>query len=665
MSLIRVLETPVANMIAAGEVVERPASVVKELLENAVDAGATAVTAEIRNGGVSFIRVADNGCGMSAEDAKMAFLRHATSKIRSAEDLAGIATMGFRGEALAAIASVSRIDLLTRQLGASLGTSLSLVAGDTTDVREAGCPEGTTIIVRDLFFNTPARRKFLKRDVTEAGHVQDAVLRAALGRPDISFRLLKDGSEILHTPGDGRLNSAVYSLFGSAFGQSLLDCTHTLGTLTVSGFVGKPETARGSRSMQYFFVRGRPVRCRTLYAALEEGFKNAIPAGRMPVCVLQLTLPPEEFDINVHPAKSEIKFLNDRQVFDAVYYAVRQALRSVEAHADLRLPAAPHGGLRVEMVAAEQYGLPQSSAQTEHSAGTPARSIEYLPSRDIFSSPTASSPSPALGFGSSYELGSIPHTCAPDTDASPLADYRNRLENTSYIAPMPSFDSMTGLGAIPDNAPDADTAIGTDAASAAQTPPFPAPAPMPSEPEWRLIGQALGGYLLVESAEALWMIDKHAAHERILFERLKAAEGAPMIQMLLSPRTVALPARLNDVLLREETLLARAGFAIENFGNLILLRGVPDFLSPEDAPALLTEIAEGLLSGGPLPTLREDALRTVACKAAVKLSEKGSLEDLAALTALVMGTPELRHCPHGRPVAIRLTRSQLERQFLR
>lgn len=622
MSRIQVLETLVANMIAAGEVVERPASVVKELLENAVDAGATAVTVEIRNGGVSFIRVTDDGQGMSAEDARMAFLRHATSKIRSAEDLAGISTMGFRGEALAAIASVSRVDVLTRRSAASrngvpdaFGSALTLCAGNVEDAREAGCPEGTTIVVRDLFFNTPARRKFLKRDVTEAGHVQDAILRAAMGRPDISFRLLKDGSEVLHTPGDGQLRSTVYSLFGSAFGQSLLECVHALGSLSVSGFVGKPEAARGSRSMQYFFVRGRPVRCRTLYAALEEGFKNALPTGRLPVCVLHLDLPPEEFDINVHPAKSEIKFLNDRQVFDAVYFAARQALGSAQAHADLRLPAVPRTGMRVEMVAAEQYGLPPSAPPRV--SENPVRPEAALPTIRISAyAPTAASVQNAVPTA---PAGLVP---SPGASAAPHIEAR--------LVPVETH-AVVG----------------------------------PETPEWRLIGQALGGYLLAESAEALWLIDKHAAHERILFEQLKAVGGEPMTQLLLSPRTAALPAKHSEILLREEAVLLRAGFMLENFGNALLIRGVPDFLPPEDAPALLTDIAECLLSGGPLPTLREEALRTVACKAAVKLSERSSFEDILALTAKVMETPELRHCPHGRPVAVRLTRSQLERQFLR
>ena len=598
-STIRVLDSHVADLIAAGEVVERPAGVVKELVENAIDAGAAAVTVEFRQGGTTFIRVTDNGHGLSQEDARMAFLRHATSKISRADDLCAIVTMGFRGEALAAIAAVSRVDLLTRREGAPLGASLSLTAGTVTDSHEAGCPEGTTIIVRDLFYNTPGRQKFLKRDATEAGHIQDAVAKAAMGRPEISFRLLKDGAEVFHTPGDGRLMSAVYSLFGSAFGQSLLEANHAQDAVAVSGLCGKPSASRPSRSMQFFFVLGRPVRSRTLYAALEEGYRNALPAGRMPVCVLNLTLPPSEFDVNVHPAKSEIKFVNERRVFDAVYYAARSALASQEAHADLRLPSVG-GGLREEMVAAEQLGLGQTA--------------EFLQEPE---------PVPPIPPVSPIQLAPFPAAASLSSALS------------SYVQGMP-------IAAV-----------------------APEPQSVPDAPAWRLIGQALGGYLLVESADALWMIDKHAAHERVLFERLKARSSEPMSQLLISPQTVALPARLCAVLLREDDVLRRSGFLVEDFGASLLLRAVPDFLAPEDAPALLSEIAETLLAGGPLPALREDALRAVACKAALKLSERGEEQDLLALTAMVMETPDLRHCPHGRPVAIRLTRSQLERQFLR
>ena len=610
MSRIRVLDAHVADLIAAGEVVERPAGVVKELLENAVDAGADAVTVEFRQGGTAYIRVTDKGRGMGAEDALMAFRRHATSKIRSADDLQAIVTMGFRGEALAAIAAVSRVDVLTRETGAPLGLSLTLNAGAAEEPREAGCPEGTTVIVRDLFRNVPARQKFLKRDATEAGQIQDAVLRAAMARPDVSFRLLKDGAEVFHTPGDGKLLSAVYSLFGSAFGQGLLAAEHEKDAIRVSGFAGKPSVTRGTRAMQYFFVLGRPVRSRTLYAALEEGFRNAIPAGRMPVCVLHLTLPPSEFDVNVHPAKSEIKFAREREVFDAVYYAVRSALASQEAHADLRMaahgglpPAELHSGLRTELVSAEQLEQAESVSLPPVTPGLDAY-IRGVPIARV-----------------------VP---------------RERSEPVSQETVFP------GETVSPR---ETDSPQETDS---------------PRETVfWRLIGQALGGYLLVESADALWMIDKHAAHERVLFERLKARNSEPMSQMLIAPKTVALPARLCAVLLREDDLLRCAGFLLEDFGGMLLLRAAPDFLAPEEAPALLSEIAEKLLSGGPMPVLREEALRAVACQAAIKLSGRGDPDDLLALTALVMETPDLRHCPHGRPVAIRLTRSQLERQFLR
>ena len=336
------LSPHIANLIAAGEVVERPASVVKELLENAVDAGASQVTLEIRDGGMTFLRVTDNGCGMSAEDVKTAFLRHATSKLKTAEDLAAIVTMGFRGEALAAVASVSRIDVMTKTPGAISGTSLSLEAGVITEESEAGCPDGTTIIVRDLFFNTPARMKFMKSDTVEGSKVAAAIQMQALAHPEVAFRFLRDGKEVLSTPGTGSLEAAVYCVYGRESGR-LVPLESKWENYTLSGFVSKPTDARPSRALQTFFVNGRPVKSRIMIAALEEAYRNQIMTGKFPACVLHLTLPASAVDVNVHPAKTEVKFLNEKAVFDCIHYGVLGALNKAPDRPQVQFqkPVAP------------------------------------------------------------------------------------------------------------------------------------------------------------------------------------------------------------------------------------------------------------------------------------------------------------------------------------
>ncbi len=575
MARIERLPPQVANLIAAGEVVERPASVIKELVENAVDAGSTLITVEIRRGGASLMRVTDNGCGIAPDQAGTAFLRHATSKIRTQEDLFEVKTLGFRGEALAAIAAVSRIELFSRERGASAGVSLSLEGGSVTEQTECGCPEGTTVLVRELFFNTPARQKFLRRDATEAAHVQETVTRAAMAHPEISFRLIKDGAQSLHTPGNGVLLDCLYSVYGSEFARSLL----AVESQAVSGFVGKPEAARQSRAMQFFLLNGRPVRSRTLTAALEEAYKNELPAGRVPVCVLHLHLPYDSADVNVHPAKLEVRFTRERDVFDMVYFAVKNALESDSSRPELTLAA------------------PKTAALS-------------------FSAPPADAGAPAL----------------PGQRAMSVRD------------PWTAGEPIVWHGLVP--------------------PPAPQASVLPGLRSWRYIGEALGGFLLVDDGEALVLIDKHAAHERILFERLKAAQESPMAQMLLSPEAVALSAAECDALLESSGLLSELGFVFELFGpSSLLLRALPDVLEAENPAALLTELAALLLSGRRSATLRDDVLELVACKAAVKLGGGGSDGDLRALCQTVMETPTLRHCPHGRPVAIELTRDRLKRQF--
>lgn len=602
MSQIAVLPPHLSNLIAAGEVVERPASVVKELLENAVDAGASAVTVEIKRGGVSFIRVTDNGGGMDSEDAARAFLRHATSKLHSEDDLRSIRTLGFRGEALAAIASVCRIDLLTRRPGDELGISLTLEAGKVTSGEPSGCPEGTTIVARELFFNTPARQKFLKKDMTEASHVQETVLRAALGHPEISFRLIKDGTQALHTPGDAILESTLYALFGREFRLGLLPAERQSGDMRAEGFIGKPEMARAGRGQQYFLVLGRPVRSRTLTAALEEAYQGALPSGRSPVCVLHLTLPPEAFDINVHPAKSEIKFGDERALFDMVYHTVKTALEKASPGKPITLNPA--------LTFACQPPEKQTHVQSEMTA--------------VFAAP-------ALCQGQYTET--IVYTPLKREPAAALAE---------TIAPPP-------IRQTPPNPPE----------------PLQNPPETPVIPSYRYIGEALGGYLLAEGVECLWIIDKHAAHERIIYNRLRAQTGGILSQQLMMPKIVTLSNPQCDILLNAGEFLRETGFELDSMGaGTLAVRAAPGDIDVEDIPALLSELSD-LLSSGRRPDLRERALQIIACKAAIKLGSSSAPEDMRSLCRQVMEQNDLRHCPHGRPIAVRVTRSELGRQFLR
>ncbi len=622
MAKIIQLSPHIANLIAAGEVVERPASVVKELLENAVDAGATQVTIELRDGGMTFIRVTDNGCGMNPEDARTAFLRHATSKLRSAEDLAAISTMGFRGEALAAIASVSRIDLLTKTAGSVCGTSIALEAGNITDESEAGCPDGTTIIVRDLFFNTPARMKFMKTDSYEAGKVADTVQFQALAHPEVSFRFLRDGKEVLSTPGSGNLQDAVYSIYGRESSR-MVAADSTWENCRLTGFVSKPSDARPSRSRQVFFVNGRPVRSALLIKALEEAYRNQIMVGKFPACVLHITVPASAVDVNVHPAKTEVKFLQEKVVFDCVHYGVLGALNKAQDRPQMAFKPQAHTPVAPPPAPAKTDAKPFFRTMTAK---------EY----QQFSTAVKEAPQPKL-----VAATAVVNTIAERNDSLPVQE--------SIALPKPM--------------------------EKAPVPPAPViPEPqqqvldIPEETPWRMVGELYNSYILVEQGEDAFFIDKHAAHERILFEKLKANQERISSQALLTPIPCQLTPSGVAVLTEHRTLLEELGFEIDEFGeNTLLLRQIPMDLSPEDAEDAVETLAADLLNGRreDKHSVRDEILHTVACKAAIKAGWKTSEAELTALVKKVMETPELKHCPHGRPICISLSKKQLEKQFKR
>ena len=658
------LSPHIANLIAAGEVVERPASVVKELLENAVDAGASKVTVEIRDGGMTFLRVTDNGCGMSPDDARTAFLRHATSKLRTAEDLAAIATCGFRGEALAAIASVSRIDLLTKTPSSIEGISLHLEAGNIMDETEAGCPDGTTIIIRDLFFNTPARMKFMKSDTVEGSRVTAAIQMQALAHPSVAFRMLRDGKEVLSTPGTGKLADAAYCVYGKDCAR-MVPVESRWENYSLTGFVSKPTDARPSRALQTFFVNGRPVKSRILVAAFEEAYRNQIMVGKFPACILHLNLPANTVDVNVHPAKTEVKFLNEKAVFDCIHYGTLGALNKTPDRPDVQFKKAP-------AVHANDTASLRASAHT--GVAIPPKPAE---------APTKKEPFFRTMTAEEYKTFSTVIKEAPQPKKEAAIATAIKVEQTP-VAPIREQVMLPKITpAVPKAEPKPEIKL----------PPLPAeeikPAPkvilpppvaevegevqqveleMPQEIQWRMVGELYNSYIIVEQGEEAFLIDKHAAHERILFEKLKANQEKISSQALLAPIPVRLSPSAAGELLSNKELLEELGFEIDEFGeNTILLRQIPMDLSPDAAAEAVEALAADLLTGrhDRKDTVRDEILHTVACKAAIKAGWKNDEAELLALVKQVMANEELKYCPHGRPICITLSKKQLEKQFKR
>ena len=653
------LSPHIANLIAAGEVVERPASVVKELLENAVDAGASKVTIEIRDGGMTFLRVTDNGCGMAPEDARTAFLRHATSKLRCAEDLAAIGTMGFRGEALAAIASVSRIDLMTKTPGSLAGTSLHLEAGQILEESEVGCPDGTTILVRDLFYNTPARMKFMKSDTVEGGRVASAVQLQALAHPEVAFQFLRDGKQVLSTPGNGGLQAAVYCVYGRECAQ-MVKVDSRWENYSLTGYVSKPTDARPSRNLQTFFVNDRPVKSKLLISALEEAYRNQIMVGKFPACVLHLTLPPSAVDVNVHPAKTEVKFLSEKAVFDCVHYGVLGALNKQPDRPEIQFKpsagnhTAPASTPQPPLAAAPLKGEPSAAPKKDHFFRT-MTAEEYK----TFSAALKDSPQPKK------ETAAAAAAKIERPANMPLREFVMMPQVQEKAAPK-----------SPERKPaPAEPAAPEASVAAAQTAPL-AEEPlaeqtaldMPAEIPWRMVGELYNTYIIVEQGDEAFLIDKHAAHERILFEKLKANQEGISAQSLLQPIPVRLSPSAAAELLANTDMLEELGFEIEEFGeNTVLLRQIPMDLSPETASEAVETLAADLLSGRreSKDTVRDELLHTVACKAAIKAGWHNDAQELLAVVKEVMSREELKYCPHGRPICVSLSKKQLEKQFKR
>lgn len=666
MPKIHCLERHVANLIAAGEVVERPASVVKELTENAIDAGATAVAVEIQRGGMGYIRVTDNGCGMEPEDAETAFLRHATSKIQNAFDLEAIGTLGFRGEALAAIAAVARVELMTRTADREFGTGLTLEGGKVVEREVVGCPEGTTMIVRNLFYNTPARLKFMKRDVAEGAAVYAVVQHVALSHPEVSFRFVREGKEELLTPGDGDLRSAVYAVLGREVALGMLPCKRKDEELSVEGFISRPTCCRGNRSGQHFFVNGRYVKSRTMSAALEQAYQNQKMVGKFPGCVLRLACKLNAVDVNVHPAKTEVKFTSERKLFDAVYYAVKETLEAEQGHPQAELkPKVPPKQDQVtpnqtffRTMTAEEY---RRTGQVLHSK----RQSPAPPREDPFETAMRQRRQEVRPS----ELVRIPEAAEPivvsavEDRALVEQPVDNCVEKSVETVENPLYNpGVSQVEPVQTRKP--------EPIRLGQTP-APAPAEQPEEtPDtaaWRLAGELFDTYVIVEQGDTAYLIDKHAAHERMNFDRMRAADWKPMSQLLLTPQVLHLAPEECGVLLEQMGLLEQFGFAVESFGgDEVLVREAPNDLSADQIEPALEEIASKLLLTGTADpaAVRDEVLHTMACKAAIKGGWKNDRAELEVVARAVM-SGQVKYCPHGRPVAIELSRQQLEKQFKR
>ena len=618
MSEINVLSPQVSALIAAGEVVERPSSVIKELVENSIDAGARSITVEIKNGGITYMRVTDDGKGMERDDIPLAITAHATSKIKNADDLESIKSLGFRGEALHSVAAVSTMEILTARKGNSEGSFARVVGGKLEEVSPAGCPEGTTITVRELFYNTPARMKFLKKDSSEAGLCEDVVRRTALARPDISVRFINSGKEIFFTPGDNILRNAVYSIYGKDVAAAMIDADYTENGIHVYGIVGKAELSRGNRNYQTFFVNGRCVINRTLYFALQESYRSHMMTGRFPAAVLNIDLNPALCDVNVHPSKAEIKFADDRAVSGAVYWAAKNALYSVTEQREMQLEKRNEPQIKENAEKKPQISASEPIYKSEESVQIKK---PYEAVFKSYVSPKASEPDPAPKM----------YIQTPNEIYSAPPEEKTEEKNTEIL------QSVMQTKAVEE------------------------------EPEIRILGQLFGTYIVAEYGDSMIMADQHAAHERLIYEELVSGKGNPASQVLLMPETLVLTGAEFGIYSDNADFFAEAGFEIEEFGhNTVRISMIPVSLDLSDAASSVTEMISVLGAGREkISALRDKALYTVACKAALKAGQKLSESEQKELIKNVLALSGQATCPHGRPVILKLTKHQIEKQFKR
>lgn len=610
---INILPKEIYQLIAAGEVVERPSSIVKEMIENSVDAGASNITVEIKNGGTTYIRITDDGCGIEKSEVKKVFISHATSKIAAKEDLNSISTLGFRGEAMASVGAVARVELLTKSPDEETGTRYEISGGEELAFDDAGCPNGTTIVVRDMFFNTPARMKFLKKDVTEGNSVAGVVDRMALSHPEISFRFIRDGKQTMVTSGNGDLKSTIYSVFGKEVSDGLIDVDYSYENMRVTGFVSKPVASRKSRAMQFFFINGRLVKSATAMAAVEQAYKNSIMAGRFPMCVLNIEINPSLVDVNVHPAKIEVRFANEKPIFQLIYFGVKMSIENDRSVKQAEFTP------KIE----EIYSQPASKVSSTYSSKA-----------DFFKK----KPEPPV-----QQTFRSQAVAVQSNISAPKQDYRLDVEYKSE-----------------DNLSDSEqTAKRTEAVKIADE------TDQKAVPDFRIVGEAFKTYIIVEIDNELYFVDKHAAHERMNYERFRSGASVET-QLLLSPVAVNLSKDEFSAFTDNLDLVSRCGFEVEEFGeSSVIVRAIPSLASGSSVEDMIVEISRKLLEHKTdiEPDRIDWIYHSASCRGAVKGGDYTSPEEQNMFIKKLLSMPEIRYCPHGRPVFVRISRYDIEKQF--
>lgn len=633
MARINVLPKEIYQLIAAGEVVERPSSVVKEMIENSLDAGAKNITLEIKNGGSTYIRITDDGCGIERDDVRKVFISHATSKISKKDDLNSIGTLGFRGEAMASISAVSKVELLTKAENEEIGTRYEIAGGEELEFDDAGCPNGTTIVVRDIFFNTPARMKFLKKDVTEGNQVAGIVDRMAISHPEISFRFIRDGKQVLITSGNGDLKSTVYSVLGKEMSDSLMNVDYSFNDMRITGFVSKPTASRKSRAGQYFYINNRIVKSKTAMAALEQAYKNTIMVGRFPACVLNIELNPAQVDVNVHPAKTEVRFANEKPIFDLVYYAVKTAIENDRTVKEVEFKENP-------TYRQESKNVYQNNDNKSFQA-----KFDFFKKKDEPPSQQVIKTKPRENFWQ-VEAPKPEYKITRDEKPKARVDINIEYEEPEEISTAESKD-------VPKER-DIEKVVITDEKDNENF-----------IPNFKLIGEAFKTYLIVEIENELYFIDKHAAHERMNFERFKA-QATVETQMLLAPVVVNLTKDEFIAISENVELIKKCGFELEEFGeSQIIVRAIPSLVDGDSVKDLMLEIAQKLLEHKTdiLPDKIDWIYHSASCRGAVKAGDYTSRQEQEMFVKKLLSMPNIRFCPHGRPVFIKMSKYDIEKQF--
>ncbi len=700
MGVINVLDKHIAELIAAGEVVERPSSVIKELVENSIDAGAKNITVEIKNGGTTFMRVADDGCGIYRDDIKKAFLRHATSKVKTANDLDMISTLGFRGEALASISAVSRLQVITKNENEEIGSCYEIEGGDEISLEEAGCPTGTTFVIRDLFYNIPARSKFLKKDVAEGNAVSALMDKIVLSHPEVAFTFIRDGKQVLRTFGDGKLLSAIYSVFGKDFAKGLIPVDYTLDSVSVKGYISKPINARPNRNMQNFFINGRFVKTRTGMAALEEAYKGSIMVGKFPSAVLQLTVPYEIIDVNVHPAKIEVRFINERPVFDAIYHAVKTALQQGDERKQIHFKentafneikkVNPFNNAQAVFAKAENTPAEKSIKPIEriepvlkNSEPKPYNPFDELDLKDEKPKPVSIDNLKMSDSSNPFDIYSKQAIKRNSELENKKAEFsKQRLEKAEQLIlkATQQEESLPKQEITVDDltAESTETPIETEVSkeevkplkeiSENKTDNNDALTELPKEQtKLRFLGEAFNTYIIVEKNDnEVLIIDKHAAHERIIYEKLKADSGSANVQYLLTPITVTLDKIDYDAAVSNLDMFAKCSFDVEDFGNgTLLVRSAPQYLAATEIADCITEMS-GYIASGKKDIYSEKMdwfYHNVSCRSAIKAGNKSTVQELMDIAWTLEKNPQIKYCPHGRPICIVMTKYEIEKQF--